>query len=443
MEKSVRWADAVKTARPAEISAVVVIRCLVMVLMYSLYLQRKVLYHKHRLNIHPFAHFSFTRLRQERIDAIISAMKTILLLTRVESPAFTAMKNCILPLSKERGWAVHVFAVGGMDTTAQQLIRAWNPDGCIAYAARSNGLSCDFRKWRKPLVILNAPHPVRGVTAISHDSSATGLLAASELLSLGLDHFACFATISRQPWVETRFEYYAGELKKRGLSVIRYSKGSVGDWLVSLPKPCGIFAANDLMAENIVAEAFARGLSIPNDIALVGCDDNPQICEHAEVSISSIMPDFPRCATLAVDALKCVMEGKSYTGESIYGDIGVTRRASTRPIVGHPPQISAMLEHIRLNAFSGITAADVLDRFSGSRRSLEDRFRKATGRSILEEIQAVRLMEVERLLANPAVQIGSIASRAGYASENFLARLFKRTHGITMSEWRNAQQGKR
>ena len=370
-------------------------------------------------------------------------MKTILLLTRVESPAFSAMKSCILPLSKERGWAVHVFAVGGMDTTALQLVRAWNPDGCIAYAAHGNGLSCDFRTWRTPLVTLNAPHPVRGMVAIVHDSRATGLLAARELLSLGLDNFACFATISRQPWVETRFECFAGELKKRGLSAIRYSKGPIGDWLVSLPKPCGIFAADDLMAENIVAEAFARGLSIPNEIALVGCDDNPQICEHAEVSISSIRPDFPRCATLAVDALACAMGGETYAGESIYGDIGVTRRASTRPVIGHPPQISAMLEHIRLNAFSGITAADVLNRFSGSRRSLEDRFRKATGRSILEEIQAVRLAEVERLLANPTVQIGSIAARTGYASENFLARLFKRTYGVTMSAWRNAQNRRR
>ena len=131
------------------------------------------------------------------------------------------------------------------------------------------------------------------------------------------------------------------------------------------------------------------------------------------------------------------MEGKPYTGDSIYGDIGVTRRASTRTIVGHPPQIASMLEYIRLNALSGITTTDVLNNFSGSRRSIEARFRGATSRSILEEIQSVRLAEVERLLANPMVQISSIASRTGYASENFLARLFKRTYGMTMREWRN------
>ena len=108
-------------------------------------------------------------------------MKTILLLTRAESPAFIAINNSILPLAKARDWAVHVFAVGGMGTTAAQLMRAWNPDGCIAYAARGNGLCCNFRAWRKPLVILNAPYPIHGVTAITHDSLMTGTLAAHEL----------------------------------------------------------------------------------------------------------------------------------------------------------------------------------------------------------------------------------------------------------------------
>ena len=370
---------------------------------------------------------------------IIHPMKTILLLTRVESPAFVAMKDCILPLAKARGWATHVLAVGGMDTTAPKLVRAWNPDGCIVYAASSNGLSGDFRRWRKPIVTLNAQHPVEGVPAISHDSHMTGRLAAGELLSMGYDNFAFFSTITRQPWVEARFGSFSAELERRGRNVARYREGPIVRWLSSLPRPCGVFVATDRMAERLVSEASAAGIEIPNDIALVSCDDNPQICEHAEVSISSIRPDFPLCAKLAVEALSHKMEGRRYDGERVYGDIGVTRRASTRSTRGHPLLISAMLEHIRLNALAGMTVVDVLNRFPCSRRSAETRFRKATGHSILEEIQSVRLAEVERLLANPMVQISSIASRTGYSSENFLARLFKRTHGLTMTAWRKAK----
>lgn len=363
-------------------------------------------------------------------------MKTILVLTRVESPAFKAIRDSILPLAKERGWATHVFALGSMDKTASELVRAWNPDGCIVYAARKSGLCCNFRAWRKPVVTLNAPYPPAGVTAISHDSRMTGRMAAQNLSSLGFDNFAFFSNISRQPWVEARFSSYREGLHRLGRTVMRYSKGPVGEWLSSLPKPCGLFAGNDTMAELVVSEAFAAGIGIPSDIALVGCDDNPQICEHAEVSISSIRPDFPRCAALAVDALECTMDSRPYGGELVYGDTGVTRRASTRPITGLPPQISEVVEYIRLNALSGITAADVLERLSGSRRSAESKFRKATGHSILDEIQSVRLAEVKRLLSNPAIKIGSIAARTGYGSENFLARLFKRTYGVTMREFR-------
>jgi len=358
------------------------------------------------------------------------------MLTRKESPAFSALKACVLPVAKDRGWAVHVFALGGMATTVAELVHAWNPDGCIVYATDNSGLQGDFGKWRRPTVAINARRPIRGITTISHDSSSTGRLAATELASIGMDNFAFFSTTRRLAWVEARFGSFADEIRRRGRSVARYAKGPIGDWLAALPKPCGLFAANDIMAELAVSEAVARKIDIPNEIALVGCDDDLQICEHSEVTISSIRPDFPRCAMLTVDALGCAMDGKPYRGGVGYGDVGITRRASMRRIAGHSARIASTLEHIRQHACDGIGASDVIGMIGGSRRSAEMRFRKATGHSILEEIQAVRLAEVERLLSNPAMKIGFIAARTGYRSENFLTRLFKRETGLTPSQWR-------
>ena len=294
----------------------------------------------------------------------------------------------------------------------------------------------------RSVVTINAPRPVPGATAVAHDSRSTGLLAAKELLSLGLDNFAFFSTVARRPWAETRFECFAAEMESRGLHVLRYHRGDIGGWLRSLPKPCGLFAANDMAAERIVSEAFAHGISVPDDMAVVGCDDDPRICEHAEVTISSVRPDFPRCAGIAVDAMSGAMDRGNPGGELIYGDIGVTRRASTRLMAGCPAQVSSMLEFIRLNALSGISASDVLKRFPGSRRSAETLFRKAVGHSIVNEIQSVRLSAVKRLLADPLVKIGSIASRVGYNSENFLTRLFKRETGQTPSQWRDSKRTK-
>ncbi len=367
-------------------------------------------------------------------------MKTVLLLTRRETPPFRAIRHGVLPLAKKRGWAVHVLAAATF-ANASALVRAWSPDGGIVYSAPLSGFSGHFAAWRLPVVTLNAPRTSDGIVAITHDSSATGELAARELLSLNLDNFAFFSTVVRRPWVETRFRSFAAGIARRGRDVLRYSGGDVGAWLASLPKPCGLFAANDTAAERIVSEAFARGIAVPEEIALVGCDDDPHICEHAETTISSIQMDFLTCARLAVEALSCAMEGRPYEGETVYGNTGVTRRASTRRITGRPARVASLLEYIRLNACSGIGVADVVKRFDGSRRTAEYRMRKATGRTILEEIQAVRLNEAKRLLTDPSVKLGSIASRVGYASENYMTRLFKRETGQTPSRWRSAFTG--
>ena len=363
-------------------------------------------------------------------------MKTILLLTRNESPPFRAIRNSLLPITKERGWAVHSHTAATF-ADASSLVKAWNPDGCIVYAAPISGISGKFTSWKKPVVAINSSLSTRGATDITHNSYVTGLLAAHELAALNLDNFAFYSHIDAQPWVEKRFESFTKEISKHGRKVLRYKDGNLTEWLTALPKPCGIFAANDIAAGRIASIAFANDIKIPQDVALIACDNNQEICEHAETTISSIRMDFSKCARLTVDALTCKMENRPYTGEKVYGDIGVAHRASTRLITTrYPALISAVLEYIRLNAFSGIGVSDVIKHFGASRRTLEYRFRKATGRSILEEIQSVRLDEAKRLAADSSVKLGVIASRLGYSSVNFFERLFKRNTGLSMRDYR-------
>ena len=371
-----------------------------------------------------------------KYDDILTVVKTILLLTRSESSPFRAIRKALLPLTKEYGWAVHSLVADTFDT-ASSLVKAWNPDGCIIYAAPLSGISGNFNTWRKPVVAINPSCTVQDAITIAHDSSVTGLVAAQELSALHLSNFAFFSHIESQPWVEKRFDSYSKEIGRHGYKVLRYLTGDLGVWLVSLPKPCALFAANDAAAEIIASTAFARGISIPQDIALIACDNDPAICEHAETTISSIRMDFTKCAKLSVEALKCTIEGRHYEGETVYGDNGVTHRASTRLIsTKFPVFISSILEYIRLNALHGISVDDVIRHFGASRRTLEYRFRKATGRSILEEIQYVRLDEAKRLAADSSVKLGVIASRVGYSSVNFLERLFKRNTGLSMREYR-------
>lgn len=365
-------------------------------------------------------------------------MKTVLLLTRKESPPFRAIAESVTDAARERGWSVHIATADDVGHCAS-LVASWHCDGCIVYAADPNGIVGDMSRLRVATVCISPAMRQNGMRCISHDSFATGEMAARNLATLGLDVFAFAAEDLSLHWVKRRLDGFRRELKSRGREAAVFGGGSLRAWLHKLPKPCGIFAANDEMAEKVVSAADSEGIAIPSSLAVLGCDDDARICENAEVTISSIRPDYRGCGALATAALESAMEkGGRRRQTHVFGDEGITCRASTRLIARPSPEILRALEFIRLKAFSGITTADVISQMRGSRRRAEDSFRKATGHSILEEIQDVRLAEAKRLLANPYVKIGSIASRVGYGSENFFARVFKRTVGVTMREYRQS-----
>ena len=122
----------------------------------------------------------------------------------------------------------------------------------------------------------------------------------------------------------------------------------------------------------------------------------------------------------------------------MYGPLRVVRRASTRVLARHDAEVAAALEMIEANACTGLTAAKVVRLFPCSRVYAEMRFRKATGQSILEAIQAVRLERAKELLRNPNQQLKSIADFCGFKSQNALCKFFLKKTGKTMSAWRAA-----
>ena len=367
----------------------------------------------------------------------IASMKTILLITGKESSVFRAIAESISICSKKREWALHIVTAADAEN-AKALAESWHADGCIVYASSPSGLNLKNIALSIPAICISPAWESDGKFTVSHDSCITGSVAARELGNLGLDNFAFAANHPMPPWAERRLSTYSSELAKRGRTANVYDGNDLRAWLRSLPKPCGIFAANDMMAERIVATAKAEGLEVPYDLAVLGCDDDARICEHAETTISSIRPDYTKGGMLAVQMLADAMDGLKTETVQMFGDAGIIHRASTRVTTYRSPVVSNALEYIRLNALSGISASDVLSKMKGSRRSAENLFRTATGHSILEEIQAVRLNQVKRLLANPLMKIGAIAAQTGYRSENFLTRLFKRETGMTPSQWRKS-----
>ena len=348
-------------------------------------------------------------------------------------------------------------------------IGLWQPDGLIVDAEYLGDVLSLDPSIRPPTVfgdvVTETPLP-DGCARVVSDAADIAAAAARELLRTGHPNFAFVPMIGDKHWSRRRGAAFAAEMKALGRKVCEYrpSPDAVADavrfregiasFLLALPKPCGVFAANDATASLVSSACAECGLSIPYDVALVGVDNHAEYCESGLPPITSISLDFERCGIVTAELLGEMMSkvksrkskvtghegrGAALGGGALVGHYGVdkvVRRASTTVLRVRDGRVSRALEWIRLNAASGIGANDVISNMGCSRSLANLRFRQAVGHSILDEIHARRIGLARELLERDDIPIDDIPERIGYVPGPFLGMLFKRSTGMTMRQWR-------
>ena len=218
-----------------------------------------------------------------------------------------------------------------------------------------------------------------------------------------------------------------------------------------------------------MAAASAAGRAIPQDLTLIGVDNNPAICEGAAPTITSIQLDHERAGYAAAKAAGHATRDKrqatcgnarvspacpvshvacrsfsacrlsrvaSPASPLLVSPLLAVRRESTCGSGRREPHILAAVEMIRREACYGLTAQDVIDRAPGSKSLFNLRFREAMGHSVHDEIEYVRFEKVFTLLAQTDTAIGAIADMCGYRSNIALHKAFRLRTGKSMSVWR-------
>lgn len=214
-------------------------------------------------------------------------------------------------------------------------------------------------------------------------------------------------------------------------------------FLSALPAGCGVFAVNDAYAAAVLDACAELGRAVPGDLKVVGVDDDPAFCDSLHPTLTSVRPGFRTSGRLSADLLlKRLADPALPPQKLVYSPLGLTRRLSTRTLGPVPAglPVDAALDYIRREACNGLTATDVVKFLGLSERAAEARFKKATGRTILDEIISVRMERVFELLKKPNQTIEPIANLCGWGSSIYLKRLFKARTGLTMSEWRERQR---
>ena len=377
-------------------------------------------------------------------------MKTVLFFKSSELSSCRKKLAGVTAVARKFGWNVQAVEPVRTEETARQMMGLWKPDGCIVSCGAKTNTFPSSVFGGIPLVYIDRPteNLSKGDSCVYHDSTATANAAARELLSLNLRHYAYANWPVPLVWNAERRNAFAAVMRQHGQSVsffesklpvssVKSLPQELADWLDTLPKPVGILAAADLLSAKIITAARIAKLSVPDDVAVIGIDNDEELCESSVPSLSSVEPDYVRSGTTAAEILNDLMVRRVHKPiRMTYPPLQIVRRESTRRLEKGDKAVSDALELIRREACSGLSARDVFKLFSCTRRMAEIRFRAATGRSVLEEIRAIRLDKAKELLSGPPLKLEAIANFCGYKSAVAFSLFFKAETGKSPSDWR-------
>lgn len=315
-----------------------------------------------------------------------------------------------------------------------ELLAFWHPDGCVV---NNDKLPTEWFV-DYPTVFHHRRRTVDNPlhATVSFDEKAVAEAAARHLLSLDLASYAYIPPKTEELWSRERERHFVHILGLNGHGLASYvhpksrlsapkQLARLANWLANLPRPVGVFAANDSVAVGVIAACDHRHLNIPEDVAVLGVDNDEAVCEAQRPTLSSIATDIISMRNESFRLLEQIISGKPPANRHLtLKPLGVVRRASTLRAAKNDPAVLAACELIRQKACEGLKARDVAAMFPCGRRMAEIRFRAALGHSILDEIRAVRRRRAQMAVQPFRTQLrDEVAALCGYSSWSSVHRL--------------------
>ena len=359
----------------------------------------------------------------------------------------------VFDCAAQYGWRVIEIERERTTRPLSDFVDMWKPVGCVI---ECGGLTAPLDPavfGNLPLVYIDPPPgSKKDIFSVTNDADSIAASAVRELTALDCASYAYVSWSCRTIWSLSRKEAFVRALRNAGKTCAIHDdewnetveiQKKLSKWLAKLPKPAGVFAANDYTAAQVADACSLAALDCPADVAIVGVDNDELICENSVTSISSIEPDFREADRLAADLLHEQLSDRTAKPRNLqFAPLALHRRQSTRAVNTGDIRIIRAVEKIRREACFGLKAADIIKDTGLSRRLAERRFLTATGRTILGEIQEVRFAKAKDLLRDDSIPIGLVAERCGWESDSYLKRFFKARTGMTPREWRRNEISK-
>jgi LacI family transcriptional regulator len=278
-------------------------------------------------------------------------------------------------------------------------------------------------------------------------------MAADHLLGLGLKHFA-YCGFDDWWWSRRRRDSFSARIREAGFKteVYRLPKSPAArawdkelprlmGWLRRLPKPIGIMTCNDDRGELLIEACKAEGLKVPDEVAVVGVDNDKLICDLCSPPLSSVAGNLQKIGYEAAEMLDRMIHGTETGTPTLHiRPTHVAARQSTDVLAVNDTDVVTALRFVRRCVRLNIGVQQVVAVTSLSRRALEQRFRSTLGHSIHDEIQRVRMELLTQMLAETRKPVTEIAEMLGFPDAAHVSRLFRRAKGISPVAYRRQCQ---
>ncbi len=302
-----------------------------------------------------------------------------------------------------------------------------------------------------PLVDLNDTAPFPGIPKIRPDNVGMGHLGAEHFLERGHQNFG-FSGFANDGWSCERRDGFLEALQLAGRKCDVFDVTYPGDntpnwdegqidslknWVKHLPKPVAIMACNDMRAQQIITAADSCDILVPEEIAVLGVNNDTIRCAIAYPPLSSVMPNAFQSGYLAAETMAEMLAGRTPKDfDRRVEATCVVTRPSTDILAINDKNVALALSYIRENACKGISVEQVLKHAFASRSQLEKRFRHFLGRSPQVEIRRVQVAKIRQLLLETDFPLKKIAELTGFEHVEYLSVVFKRLTGESPGEYR-------
>ena len=355
----------------------------------------------------------------------------------------------IARLAGEHGW--HLRA-----ESRRSPPKDWSGDGVLVMLNGDEALMRFARSVRRrkiPMVDLLEECPDFDAVRVTGDNPEIGRLAATHFNERDFRH-AAFFSVRHNHTHDLRIagfnEIWRGRPLENWIWPDVAGAGQddwrkMGAWLAAklkdAPKPFAVFAWNDYDATHVLNACRQADLKVPDDVSIIGVDNNEVICEHQSVNLSSIAHDHERIGYMAAATLERMMSGGEPSRRlTRIKPQGVITRESTETFAVYDKALQPAIDFITRNLSHPRGAAQIAAALKIPRIRLDRLFATRLGHSAGAEIARRRIAEAKRLLDGTDLPLAAIAERCGFCHASFLIRTFKRATGLTPHGWRRRNE---